>query len=421
MIMSDNKAIRIECSGTESKPLDELIDFQDGIKKLPKKNLEKLADSILKYGFSAPFFIWQNEGSLYKLDGHQRGIALKYLRDEKGYTIPDLPVVYIEADSENQAREKLLHITSQYGEFDRQGLDAFILDYDLDTTHLDTIRLTDTELKIIEDFREETEGDDDIPEDVDPVTKPGDLWELGEHRLLCGDSTDLETVALLMNDKSADLYLTDPPYNVAYEGKTKDALTIQNDKMDDDSFRGFIVNAFFAAAEVMKKGASFYIWHADSEGYNFRGACRDTGLDVKQCIIWNKNTMVMGRQDYQWKHEPCLYGWKKGGAHSWYSDRKQTTVINFDKPSKNAEHPTMKPLDLFCYQIRNSTKSEDIVLDSFLGSGTSLLAAEKEGRVCYGIELDPHYCDIIVQRYIEWCTANQRPYKVFRNGEEFSI
>ena len=197
----------------------------------------------------------------------------------------------------------------------------------------------------------------------------------------------------------ADLWLTDPPYNVAYQGKTKDALTIQHDEMDDESFRRFLVSAYGAADSVLKEGAAFYIWHADSEGFNFRGACRDVGWKVRECLIWSKNTFVLGRQDYQWQHEPCLYGWKDGAAHSWYSDRSQTTILEFDRPNRNAEHPTMKPVGLFQYLIGNSTKPGDIVLDSFGGSGTTLIACEQTGRSARIIELDPCYCDVIIERW----------------------
>ena len=196
----------------------------------------------------------------------------------------------------------------------------------------------------------------------------------------------------------ADLYLTDPPYNVDYTGKTKDALKIENDKKDNDEFRQFLVDAFLAAKQNMKTGAAFYIWHADSEGYNFRGACFDIGWKVRECLVWVKNTFVMGRQDYQWQHEPCLYGWNEG-SHTWYSDRKQSTVLKFDKPARNGEHPTMKPVALFDYLIKNSSKAGDIVLDSFGGSGTTIIACEQNGRRGYCMELDPRYVDLIVERW----------------------
>ena len=196
----------------------------------------------------------------------------------------------------------------------------------------------------------------------------------------------------------ADLYITDPPYNVGYTGKTKDALTIQNDKQDDDEFCRFLVKAFSCANAVLKEGAAFYIWHSDSEGFIFRKSCTEVGWKVRQCLVWNKNSMVMGRQDYQWKHEPCLYGWKSG-THKWYSDRKQTTVIDMPKPARSAEHQTMKPVPLFAYEIQNSSKDGDIVLDSFGGSGTTMIACEQLNRTAYLMELDPRYVDVIIERW----------------------
>jgi len=241
---------------------------------------------------------------------------------------------------------------------------------------------------------------DDVPEPpADPITKPGDLWVLGNHRLLCGDSTDTIALERLTENQPADLWLTDPPYNVAYEGKTADALTIKNDSMSNADFRQFLHDVYVAANCFLKPGASFYIWHADSEGYNFRGAAHDIGWKVRQCLVWVKSVMVMGRQDYQWKHEPCLYGWTEGAAHFWASDRKQTTVLEFDKPRRNGEHPTMKPVDLFQYLMANSTKPGALVLDSFGGSGTTIIAAERLGRKARVMELDPAYCDVIVKRW----------------------
>lgn len=196
-----------------------------------------------------------------------------------------------------------------------------------------------------------------------------------------------------------NLLLTDPPYGVSYVGKTKDALTINNDSMEDEGFEEFLYDAFNGCMEHMAPGASFYIFHADSRGGVFRNACARADMVVRECLVWVKNTMVMGRQDYQWKHEPCLYGWKEGGAHSWYSDRKQTTVLEFDRPTRNAEHPTMKPVSLIAYLIQNSSKQGDVVLDCFGGSGSTLIACEQMGRTCYTMELDPHYCDVIIQRW----------------------
>jgi DNA modification methylase len=249
---------------------------------------------------------------------------------------------------------------------------------------------------------EEHTDPDDVPE-VDEeavITKPGDLWILGDHRLLCGDSTDTVAMERLIQKEPADLWITDPPYNVNYEGGT--GLKIENDNMADADFRQFLKDAYTAANCYLRSGAAFYIWHADSEGYNFRGAAHDIGWKVRQCLVWVKSSLVMGRQDYQWKHEPCLYGWTEGAGHTWNSDRKQTTVLEFDKPSRNGEHPTMKPVELFQYQIENSTKPGQIVLDSFGGSGTTAIACERANRKARLVELDPKYCDVIVKRWSDF-------------------
>jgi site-specific DNA-methyltransferase (adenine-specific) len=261
--------------------------------------------------------------------------------------------------------------------------------------------------------------EDAVPETpVTPVTVEGDVWLLGRHRLMCGDSTSIDALEKLCGGQAVDMWLTDPPYNVAYEGKTKEALTIKNDKMGDDSFRQFLRDAYVAADAVMKSGAVFYIWHADSEGYNFRGAAFDAGWKIRQCLIWEKQTLVMGRQDYHWKHEPCLYGWKEGAGHLWAADRKQTTILKFDRPSRNAEHPTMKPVALFEYQMLNNTKGGDIILDSFGGSGTTMLAAQKNGRVSRLMELDPKYCDVIIKRWQDF-TGKQATLEA--TGETFEV
>jgi site-specific DNA-methyltransferase (adenine-specific) len=269
-----------------------------------------------------------------------------------------------------------------------------------------------------------TDPDDAPAVQENPVTVPGDVWVMGKHRLLCGDSTSVDDLAKLTQGNLVDMWLTDPPYNVAYEGGTKEKLTIKNDSMGDDQFRQFLRDAYTAADTVMKPGAVFYIWHADSEGYNFRGAAKDAGWTVRQCLIWKKSSMVLGRQDYQWKHEPCLYGWKDGAGHLWAADRKQTTILEFDKPARNGEHPTMKPVALFEYQLLNNTKGGDIVLDSFGGSGTTLIAAEKNGRTAMIMELDPRYCDVIVKRWQEF-TGKQathaetgKPFAEVKNGNE---
>lgn len=264
--------------------------------------------------------------------------------------------------------------------------------------------------EVIEDVQE-VEPDDSAADRV----KLGELWRMGDHVLLCGDATDCEQVARLMESLGggvlADLLLTDPPYNVALGQhyrpselrqlhRRSDGLCIENDQWDDDeAFIGFLVKAFTSGLESMKPGAAFYIWYASTQSANFLEAAKRSGMTIRQLLVWAKNTFALGRQDYQWRHEPCLYGWKDGASHHWYADRKQTTVLEFDKPSKSEEHPTMKPVALFAYQICNSTQRGDVVLDLFGGSGTSVIACEQVGRRCATMELDPHYASVIIDRW----------------------
>lgn len=287
-------------------------------------------------------------------------------------------------------------------------------DFDLLADELDGLDLTAFDF----DWGLRDELDTSVVEDnydpvlpAEPKSKLGDVYQLGDHRLMCGDSTSLADVQKLVGGAQMDLLLTDPPYNVDYQGA---AGKIKNDNMEDTAFRRFLTDAFSNAAVVMKPGAPFYIWHADSEGYNFRGACKDSMLRVRQCLIWVKNSLVMGRQDFQWKHEPCLYGeseieedahepclygWTEGKKHYFFKNRKQTTVLNFDKPVKSAEHPTMKPIKLFDYQMQCSSKPGENVLDLFAGSGTTIMAAEQNGRRAFCMEYDPKYTDVIVDRW----------------------
>jgi len=375
--------------------------YEKNAKKHPKKQIEQVANSIKEFGMNQPIIV-DKEGFI--IVGHGRYEALKHLGWTEDKILENVKVVDL---TEEQAKAYRL----ADNKLNESDWDMELVIEELKELPELMIDLTGFDRDLI---IEAEEKDDEVPETPEePKSKLGDLYELGGHRVLCGDSTQEEAVLALTGGIKVDLYLTDPPYNVAYEGKTKDALKIENDSMSDDKFRQFLTDAFTAADSVMKPGAVFYIWHADSEGFNFRGGCHDIGWKVRQCLIWNKQSMVMGRQDYHWKHEPCLYGWKDGASHLWNSDRTQTTVLNFDRPSRNAEHPTMKPVELFAYQITNNTKGEDIILDNFLGSGTALIAAQKTGRICYGMELDPKYIDVIVQRYVDY-TGNEN---IIKNGE----
>lgn len=364
----------------------DLIPYELNTKKHDKTQINNVAESIKQYGFVQPIVIDKDNVVVI---GHCRLLAAKQLK------MKEVPCVCVDDLTEEQVKAlRIVDNKSNESEWD----------FDILPDELAELDLSDFDFDFgIEDEEEETEIVEDeapeVDEDAEPIAKLGDIWQLGRHRLMCGDSTSIDDVEKLMGGQLADMLLTDPPYNVSYEGKTKDHLTIQNDSMDNDSFRQFLRDAFTSADAVMKPGAVFYIWHADSEGYNFRGACFDIGWKVRQCLIWNKNSMVMGRQDYQWKHEPCLYGWKDGASHLWASDRKQTTVIDYQKPNASKIHPTMKPVGLFDYQIKNNTKGGDIVLDLFNGSGTTIMACEQNGRVARCMELDPRYVDACVKRW----------------------
>ncbi|HEP1521701.1 TPA: DNA modification methylase [Streptococcus pyogenes] len=373
------------------KKLSEITPYKNN----PRNNDEAVgpvAESIKEFGFKVPIVIDKN-GEI--VNGHTRYKAAKKLGLET------VPVIVADDLSDEQIKAFRL-ADNKVGEIAVWDLDLLneelndILDLDMSAFGFDVLDNLDD---LIEDEKDLDDFTENVPDE--PKSKLGDIYQLGSHKLMCGDSTNGADVKKLMNGELADLLLTDPPYNVAYEGKTKDSLTIKNDSMDNDSFRQFLVNAFSSANEVMKPGAVFYIWHADSEGYNFRGACFDIGWTVRQCLIWNKNSMVLGRQDYHWKHEPCLYGWKDGAGHLWASDRKQTTVIDYEKPQRNGVHPTMKPVGLFDYQIKNNTKGSDIVLDLFGGSGTTLIACESNGRHARLMEYDPKYVDVIIKRWEE--------------------
>ncbi len=343
------------------------------------------------------------------LGGNMRLKALKHL----GYKeVPEEWVKRADELTEEEQRRFIIADNVGFGEHDWEMLAN---EWDID--ELNDWGLDIPGFEIEPEVLEAEEDDFDVPEcGIETDIVLGDLFEIGEHRLLCGDSTQTDTFEKLMQGEFADMVVTDPPYNVAYEGKTKDALTIKNDSMGNDDFYQFLYDFYSALTTAVKKGGAIYVWHASSEVINFGKALVDAGWLLKQQLIWVKNTMVMGRQDYQWKHEPCLYGWLAGGSHNWYSDRKQTTVINFDKPQRNGEHPTMKPIGLFAYQIENSSKIGDIVIDAFGGSGTTMVACEQLKRKAYIVEFDPKYCQVIVDRM-----RKLDPTLIIkRNGEKYS-
>lgn len=367
------------------KGLDEIRPYENN----PRVNdgaVGAVAESIREFGFQQPIVV-DRDGVI--IAGHTRYKAAQKL----GLT--EVPVVVAGNLTDEQVRAYRLadNKTGELAEWDFSALEeelAGIGELDMSLFGFEPKEMKEPEEITEDDYEEE-------PPEV-PKARVGDIYQLGRHRLMCGDSTDVQSVQKLCQGQ-VDLLLTDPPYGVDYTGKTKDALKIQNDAKTDEALRDMLADAFSAADAVMKPGAVFYIWHADLKSFVFRLACQMAGWEVRQVLIWAKNTMVMGRQDYQWKHEPCLYGWKEGAGHLWASDRKQTTILEFDRPTKNKEHPTMKPVKLFDYQIQNNTKGGDIVLDLFGGSGTTIIACEQDGRCARVMELDPRYVDVIIDRW----------------------
>jgi site-specific DNA-methyltransferase (adenine-specific) len=371
--------ITVKISEVKSNPNNPRIIKDDKFQKLVKSIKE--FPEMLKI---RPIVV---NADMVVLGGNMRLKACK----EAG--LKEVAIIKAEDLTEEQQKQFIIKDNVGFGEWDWEDL----------ANNWDAEQLTDWGLDI-PDFKHEEEAEEDdyeIPEHLKTDIVLGDIFEIGPHRLICGDSTQTDTFAKLFENQLADLVVTDPPYNVAYEGKTKDALTIANDSMSDDSFYQFLYDFYTALGSYTKAGGAWYVWHADLEGANFRSAMKNAGIMVKQCLIWVKNSMVMGRQDYQWRHEPCLYGWKEGAAHGWYSDRKQTTILEFDRPSRNAEHPTMKPIPLIAYQIGNSSKQGDIVADAFGGSGTTMVAAHQLNRKGYLVEFDPKYCQVIVDRMVK--------------------
>lgn len=440
-------------------------EYENNPKKHPKKQIEKIKNSIKEFGFTVPIILDNNNEIIA---GHGRYLASKSLGIEKVPCIKrsDLNEMQVKALrlADNKIAESDWDIELLANELE----EILANDYNNINTGFDKDEIGNVlndfedEEKIKEDDFDDTKAYDEIKE---PISKLHDIWELNSHRLICGDATKISHVERLMNGKLADAVFTDPPYNVDYEGKTKDKLKIKNDTMEDDDFYNFLYDSFTSMNEVSKQGAPIYICHADSEGHIFRKAMIDSCWLLKQCIIWAKNTLVMGRQDYHWKHEPILYGWKGGSAHKWYADRKKTTlwedndniviskkddhaVINFyfglnyvsfkvpsyevvnnvsddlttlwriDRPQRSSDHPTKKPIKLVARALINSSMKDDIILDLFGGSGSTLISAEQLDRVAYLMELDPKYVDVIIKRFVNYKLENDERINLKLNGEE---
>lgn len=387
----------------------------------PRKNdasVDAVAESIRQFGFKVPLVV-DAQGVI--ITGHTRFKAAKKLGLEK------VPCI-LAADLDDEKVRAYRLADNKVGE--TSDWDLGLLAEELGDIF--TLDMSDFGFDLNDEKKPDEVEEDDYNQavPVKPKAKLGDIYLLGNHRLMCGDATSPEDIQKLMGGREADLLVTDPPYNVNYEGGTKDKLKIMNDSMEDVAFQNFLTDAFKAATAAMRPGGAFYIWHADSEGYNFRVAAKKAGLQVRQVLVWVKNSIVLGRQDYQWKHEPCLYGWKEGAGHYFvddrtqatviddsidlrklkkdemlrmlqaiYSDKASTTVLYENKPTVNDLHPTMKPVKLLARQIRNSTRPGDLVLDVFGGSGSTLIACEQLNRTCFINELDPRYVDVIIDRW----------------------
>lgn len=392
--------------------IDKLVPYVNNARTHSAEQIIKLRSSLREFGFVNPIII---DRDFNVIAGHGRLMAAK----EEG--INEVPCVF--ADFLTDAQKKAYILADNRMAMDA-GWDEELLKiemeelqnlgYDLGYTGFDEKELAD--LFGIDD-KEVKDDDFDLTAALEKASfvERGDVWFVGKHKLMCGDATSSEDVAKLMEDKKANLILTDPPYNVAF--KSSDGLTIQNDSMKNNDFYEFLFSSFKNMAEHLEKGGAAYIFHADTEGLNFRKAFIDAGFHLAGCCIWVKDSLVLGRSDYQWQHEPVLYGFMQNGKHPWYSDRKQTTIWNFDKPKKNSNHPTSKPLDLLAYPINNSTQANAIVIDTFGGSGSTLMACEQMNRICYTMELDEKYASVILRRYVEDTNDSENVY-VIRNGEK---
>ena len=378
--------------------------------KAGDKEYEKIKNSILEFGYVEPIIV---NYDMTVIGGHQRLTVLKDL----GYTEVQCVVVHIEDEHKVKALNIALNkITGAWNEQLLADLlvDLQSVDFNTDLTGFEAPEIEQLFSKVHN--KDIKEDDFDVEEELKnpPISRKGDIWLLGRHRVICGDSTLPETYTKLMEGRRANLVLTDPPYNVNVE---ETAGKIQNDNMPDEAFYKFLFAAFTNMEQNMENDASIYVFHADSKGLIFRQAFHDAGFYLSGCCIWKKNALVLGRSPYQWQHEPCLFGWKVGGKHQWYSDRKQTTIWEYDRPKSSKDHPTMKPVALMAYPIQNSCMSNCIVLDPFLGSGSTLIACEETGRICYGVELDEKFCDVIVKRYVEKTESGDQVF-VLRDGEK---
>jgi DNA modification methylase len=393
----------------EQVSIDKLVPYARNARTHSKEQIKQLRASLREFGFVNPCIIDKDYNIIA---GHGRVMAAK----EEG--ISEIPCVFAEHLTDAQKRAYILadnRLALNAG-WDDEMLSVELSDLQANAFDLSLLGFSDAEMNRIMGGMENAKDDDfnvDAELQKPTLSKPGDLWLLGNHQLVCGDSTKPETYTLLMEGKAANLVVTDPPYNVNYEGA---AGKIKNDHMAGDAFYQFLLDAFTQMEKVMAQDASIYVFHADTEGLNFRKAFTEAGFYLSGTCIWKKQSLVFGRSPYQWQHEPVLFGWKKSGKHAWFSDRKQSTIWEFDKPRKNGDHPTMKPIPLLAYPIVNSSMTGCVVLDPFGGSGSTLIACEQTGRVCRMAELDEKFCDVIVRRFIQQVGTDKDVY-LSRDGQ----
>lgn len=393
--------------------VSELIPYVRNARTHSEAQVAQIAASIREFGFLSPILVAEDNTILA---GHGRLAAALKLGLKK------VPCVKENHLTETQKRAYIIadNKLSLNAGWDSELLAVELSELEGADFNLDLLGFDEAELSSIFDADKDVNEDDfDVEKELEEpcFSKTGDIWMLGKHRIICGDATKLETYKTLLENTKVNLVVTDPPYNVNYEGA---AGKIKNDNMENDKFYQFLFNSFVNMEQAMADDASIYVFHADTEGLNFRKAFQDAGFYLSGCCIWKKPSLVLGRSPYQWQHEPCLYGWKKKGKHKWYAGRKETSVWEFEKSKKNADHPTMKPIALLAYPIKNSSMTNSLVLDPFAGSGSTLIACEQTGRICYAIELDEKYCDVIVKRYIEQ-VGNDKSVKVLRGGKEYSF
>lgn len=394
----------------ELVPIEKLVPYVNNARTHNASQIMKLRSSLREFGFINPVIIDRDYNIIA---GHGRVMAAK---EEK---IDKVPCVFVDYLTEAQKKAYILadNRMAMDAGWDEQLLKVEIESLQAENFDVSLTGFDEKELSNLFDSGKDAKDDNfDVDKELQKptVTRAGDVWLLGAHKLICGDSTKEETYKVLMGEQKANLVVTDPPYNVNYQGS---AGKIKNDNLKNEQFYHFLLDSFTCIEKSMADDASIYVFHADTEGLNFRKAFADAGFYLSGTCIWKKQSLVLGRSPYQWQHEPCLFGWKKNGRHQWYSDRKQTTIWEFDKPKKNGDHPTMKPIPLIAYPIRNSSMTNCIVLDPFGGSGSTLIACEQTGRICRTIELDEKYCDVIVKRYIEQAKSAAEVY-VVREGKK---